>query len=86
MFIEMGEQVSLLKSAVSMPCSDLTRNAYCRTRDLGTTMRTGAGHSGGFRGTASGHVRLPIAGIGHRLDGWANRDLNVGAIVAMAPI
>ena len=24
-------------------------------------------------------------GIGHRLDGWANRDLNVGAIVAMAP-
>src|SRR5437879_37018 len=25
------------------------------------------------------------AGIGHRLDGWANRDLNVGAIVAAAP-
>jgi hypothetical protein len=24
-------------------------------------------------------------GIGHRLDGWANRDLNVGAIVAMSP-
>jgi hypothetical protein len=24
-------------------------------------------------------------GIGRRLDGWANRDLNVGAIVAMAP-
>ncbi len=24
-------------------------------------------------------------GIGHRLDGWANRDLNVSAIVAMAP-
>ncbi len=24
-------------------------------------------------------------GIGNRLDGWANRDLNVGAIVAMAP-
>ena len=24
-------------------------------------------------------------GIGHRLDGWANRDLNVGAIVAFAP-
>ncbi len=24
-------------------------------------------------------------GIGHRLDGWANRDLNVGAIVASAP-
>ena len=23
--------------------------------------------------------------IGHRLDGWANRDLNVGAIVAVAP-
>jgi hypothetical protein len=25
------------------------------------------------------------AGIGHRLDGWANRDLNVGEIVALAP-
>src|SRR5262249_20098573 len=24
-------------------------------------------------------------GIGHRRDGWANRDLNVGAIVALAP-
>jgi hypothetical protein len=24
-------------------------------------------------------------GIGHRLDGWANRDLNVGAIVSAAP-
>jgi cytochrome c peroxidase len=24
-------------------------------------------------------------GIGRRLDGWANRDLNIGAIVAMAP-
>ena len=25
------------------------------------------------------------AGIGHRRDGWANRDLNIGAIVALAP-
>lgn len=25
------------------------------------------------------------AGIGHRLDGWANRDLNVGEIVSLAP-
>lgn len=25
------------------------------------------------------------AGIGHRQDGWANRDLNVGAIVALSP-
>ena len=24
-------------------------------------------------------------GIGHRLDGWANRDLNVGALIALAP-
>ena len=24
-------------------------------------------------------------GLGHRLDGWANRDLNVGAIVALSP-
>ncbi|MGA8440225.1 MAG: hypothetical protein WB714_18500 [Candidatus Sulfotelmatobacter sp.] len=24
-------------------------------------------------------------GIGHRLDGWANRDLNVGAVIAAAP-
>jgi hypothetical protein len=26
-----------------------------------------------------------VSGIGHRLDGWANRDLNVGEIVALAP-
>jgi len=26
-----------------------------------------------------------VPGIGHRLDGWANRDLNVGAIIAAAP-
>ncbi len=26
-----------------------------------------------------------VTGIGRRLDGWANRDLNVGAIVALAP-
>ncbi len=26
-----------------------------------------------------------VPGIGNRLDGWANRDLNVGAIVALAP-
>jgi hypothetical protein len=25
-----------------------------------------------------------LPGIGHRLDGWANRDLNVGAIISMA--
>ena len=25
------------------------------------------------------------AGVGHRLDGWANRELNVGAIVALSP-
>jgi hypothetical protein len=25
------------------------------------------------------------ASIGHRLDGWANRDLNIGAIAALAP-
>jgi hypothetical protein len=26
-----------------------------------------------------------VPGIGKRLDGWANRDLNVGAIVSLAP-
>jgi hypothetical protein len=28
---------------------------------------------------------IPPGNIGHRLDGWANRDLNVGAIVNLAP-
>jgi len=28
---------------------------------------------------------IPPGNIGHRLDGWANRDLNVGAIVSLAP-
>jgi len=26
-----------------------------------------------------------VSGIGHRLDAWANRDLNVGGIVSLAP-
>lgn len=26
-----------------------------------------------------------VPGIGKRLDGWANRDLNVGAIISLAP-
>jgi hypothetical protein len=26
-----------------------------------------------------------MPGIGHRLDGWANRDLNTGAIISLAP-
>ncbi len=28
---------------------------------------------------------IPPGNIGHRLDGWANRDLNVGAIVNLSP-
>jgi hypothetical protein len=28
---------------------------------------------------------IPAGSIGHRLDGWPNRDLNVGAIIAQAP-
>jgi hypothetical protein len=28
---------------------------------------------------------IPPGNIGHRLDGWTNRDLNVGAIVSLAP-
>jgi hypothetical protein len=28
---------------------------------------------------------IPSGNIGQRLDGWANRDLNIGAIVALAP-
>lgn len=27
-----------------------------------------------------------MAGIGHRMDGWPNHDLNVGAIVALSPV
>src|SRR5215208_6018507 len=26
-----------------------------------------------------------MPGVGHRLDGWANRDLNVGAVISLAP-
>jgi hypothetical protein len=29
--------------------------------------------------------RFMAPGLGHRLDGWANRDLDVGAIMALAP-
>jgi len=27
-----------------------------------------------------------MPGIGHRKDGWPNRDLNVGAIIALSPV
>jgi len=55
------------------------------------------GLTGFFKGTALRSIGIQCAlchstvdnslaaGIGHRLDGWANRDLNVGAIVALAP-
>ena len=55
----------------------------------------------GVKGTVSGNTLQSVGitcalchstvddsfapGIGHRLDGWANRDLNVGAIIALAP-
>jgi hypothetical protein len=55
------------------------------------------GITGFFNGSALSSVGIQCAlchstvdnsfapGIGHRLDGWANRDLNVGAIIAAAP-
>ena len=55
------------------------------------------GVKGNFQGNTLTSVGLTCAvchstvdnslafGVGHRLDGWANRDLNVGAIVAAAP-
>jgi hypothetical protein len=55
------------------------------------------GVTGFFTGTALRSIGIQCAlchstvdnslapGIGERLDGWANRDLNVGAIVALAP-
>jgi hypothetical protein len=55
------------------------------------------GVTGIFQGTALRSIGIQCAlchstvdnslapGIGHRLDGWANRDLNVGAIKALAP-
>ena len=39
-----------------------------------------------MNGSDAGYDPNALAqGIGHRLDGWANRDLNVGAIIAAAP-
>jgi hypothetical protein len=35
--------------------------------------------------TAFSAPGIPTGHIGHRLDGWANRDLNVGAVIALAP-
>jgi len=55
------------------------------------------GVTGFFKGTALRSIGIQCAlchstvdnslapGIGRRLDGWANRDLNVGAITALAP-
>ena len=40
-----------------------------------------------MRACAIANVDNSVApGIGARLDGWANRDLNIGAIVSLAPI
>lgn len=44
---------------------------------------TGLGITCGFCHSTVDDSVMP--GIGHRLDGWPNRDLNVGAIVALAP-
>src|SRR4026207_2144081 len=45
--------------------------------------------SGALEPTKYGrHLRVDnsvMAGIGHRKDGWPNRDLNVGAIIALSP-
>lgn len=53
----------------------------------GTFNQDGALHSVGIQ-CALCHSTVDdslLPGIGKRLDGWANRDLNVGAIVALAP-
>lgn len=34
---------------------------------------------------ADGTVLIPAGIVGHRLDGWPNRDLNPGAIIALSP-
>ena len=34
---------------------------------------------------ADGTVLIPAGVVGHRLDGWPNRDLNPGAIIALSP-
>jgi hypothetical protein len=53
------------------------------------------GHRNGSGGLSSVGIQCSLChstvdnsvapGIGHRLDGWPNRDLNVGAIIALAP-
>jgi hypothetical protein len=39
----------------------------------------------GVTGRFDAQSGLSSMGIGHRLDGWPNRDLNVGGIIALAP-
>ena len=48
----------------------------------GTTLRTMGTQCALCHSTVDNSL---APGIGHRLDGWANRDLNVGAIVSLAP-
>jgi hypothetical protein len=49
----------------------------------GNNTLTGVGLSCAFCHSTVDNSFAP--GIGHRLDGWPNRDLNVGAIVALSP-
>src|SRR5947199_4803671 len=56
-------------------CVNVLLDTGCKVRSVGVTC-------------ALCHSTVDDAfapGIGHRLDGWPNRDLNVGAIVALSP-
>ena len=64
----------------------LRLNAVVGVVPVGTTAKGGMQSMGVTCSLCHSTVDNSFApGIGHRLDGWPNRDLNVGAIVAAAP-
>jgi hypothetical protein len=95
--IQLGAVVGV-RVETNTPSAGTTGSAAA-TGSAMETGSAGASGSAGATGTAGSLPRVGITcafchstvddsvgpGIGKRLDGWPNRDLNVGAIVAMSP-
>ena len=59
-------------------------NAVVGIQAAGDSNNTSRGLASRARSALTG--QLSLARIGHRKDGWPNRDLNVGAIIALSPV
>ena len=63
----------------------LRENAVVAYRRPSTRMATSRGSASPARFVPFHGRQRSVPGIGHRRDGWPNRDLDVGAIIALSP-